>query len=190
VWISHGFVSRSKHCAGALTLLAAMTLGLVTAGSGHCQPPKKRKVELQIRGEKDHYWLVDQGGTGFVAELFRNGDERAPKNNFEPSAGRMWVSGRCMAYDPQGRSKDVLARETGDGGDTQWQTEQAETGLGVCLRVPQGPLKGWWVGLGPAKPAKADPPSRPARARAPLVLVPDRKDAAVFRWADPYDEGK
>jgi hypothetical protein len=155
----------------------------MTAGLGHGQTPKKRDVELTARGP-NFSGRVDQAGDGFVAEHYGKDNRYEYKHNFRSSAGRMRVGGRYMAYDPEGRSKDVLAREDGDGEDTRWETEKPARGLGVCLRVPKGPLKGWWVGLGPAEPAKG---GRPARAK--LVLVKDKKDAAVFRWPDPWDEG-
>ena len=40
------------------------------------------------------------------------------------------------------------------------------------------------MGLGPLTPTLK------GRGFSELVLVKDRKDAAVFTWEDPYDDGK
>ena len=49
--------------------------------------------------------------------------------------------------------------------------------------MAHGALKGWWVGLAPAGPAK-----KGERPPAKLILVKDRKDAASFRSTTPEDE--
>jgi hypothetical protein len=95
----------------------------------------------------------------------------------------MEVDGRYMGYDLEGKSKEVLARQR-RGGSTQWVKHGGR--FSMTLEVRNGTLKGWWVGL---KVIKEKPePGKPALAR--LVLVKDKKDAAVFDWEDPYDEGR
>lgn len=176
-------MTSTKHGASALALIAGAALGLATGGASHCQPAKPREVDLNVRGGKDHFWKVMGTGDGFAAVRIQKGEARPPYfHNFRATAGRMWVSGRCMAYDPEGRSKDVLARTDDRGEDTKW--DKVGDLSGTRLRVPKGPLKGWWVGLGPPQDGKAG-----QRARAKLVLVKDKEDAAVFYWGDPYDEG-
>ena len=59
------------------------------------------------------------------------------------------------------------------------------------LRVKNGELKNWWIGLGPVEKRKEEEPFRANRLpRAPLILVKDKKDAAGFDWDDPKDDGK
>jgi hypothetical protein len=195
-------VTSTKHRTGALALLAGLALGLGAAGPGPGHQPqrKERAVELMIWGD-DHYWIVSRDGDRLVAERFRKGDNAPHKKTFRDTASGLEVGGRLMAYDPEGRSKDVRAREYRTPAaerrntDTRWD-RVGDRFFGMRLRVPKGPLKGWWVGLGPAEPVeptKADRPAKagsaPPRARARLVLVKDKEDAAAFCWADPKDEG-
>lgn len=169
-----------KPHTGRLTLLAILALGLVVGDVGHSRPPP-RDVELNIRGGADHYWKVNHDGRMFLAVRIRKGTTSPIYDNFRETNDGMRVGGRYMGYDLTGRSKNVLARTAG-GQDTKWQ--KVGSRFEMRLRVPQGPWKGWWIGLGPLEPAKAG-----QLPQARLVLVEAKKDAAAFRWGDPYDEG-
>jgi hypothetical protein len=61
-------MTSTRPLIGLTALLTGIALALGAAASARGQPPKKRKVELMVRGDNDHCWLVDQGGTGFVAK--------------------------------------------------------------------------------------------------------------------------
>jgi hypothetical protein len=131
-------VTSTKHCAGALAALMGVALGLMTAGLSHGQPPKKRKVDLNVRGGKDHVWKVIGSGDGFAAVRIRQDDRMPYYHNFRATAGRMWVSGRCMSYDLEGRSKDVLARTDDRGEETKWERERPRVGWGGACGSPRG----------------------------------------------------
>jgi hypothetical protein len=176
-------MTSTRPLGGAHALLAGLALGLGVPWSGRCQPTTPREVELHIRGSGYDYWQVDASGDGFVARHVFPGDRVSYRHSFAESAGGMEVSGKYMGYDLSGKSKEVLARER-YGESTQWEKEGAR--FGMRLRVPHGPLKGWWVGLKVVEDQPA--PAKPTLAK--LVLVEDKKDAAVFIWADPYDEGR
>jgi hypothetical protein len=159
-------------------LLAGLALGLGAAGPGAGQPP--RGVDLESREGKDHFWKITRDGDRFVAVRIGKGDKAPIYKNFRPGLDGMKVGDMHMAYDPDGRTKELRARPR-YGEDTEW--DKVGGRFGMRLRVPKGPLKGWWVGLGPLEPAREG-----QLPRARLMLVEDRKDAAVFTWPDPVDD--
>lgn len=164
---------------GATALLATLALVAGQPPPGGAQPP--REVDLHVRGGGDHYWKVKRDGDRFVAVRIPKGGVPPYYRNFRERGDAMQVDGKYLGRDPQGESKDLVARDR-ETADTKWDKPGARFGTG--LRVPDGPLKGWWVGLGPAGEPKAG-----KRVTAPLVLVKDRKQAAVFYWADPDAKG-
>jgi hypothetical protein len=179
----------STNGLGALLApLAGAALALTAAGPGQGQgSPKNRAVELSVSTDKGYFGVVVRDGDRFVALRFRRGEGGAPIRTFKKSGNMLKVDGMYLGYDLGGKSKDVLARDglAEDLRDIRWEValKRGSREVERNFRVANGALKGWWVGLGPAKPAKAG-----GRERARLILVKDREDAAGFSWPFPEDD--
>jgi hypothetical protein len=179
-------MTSTNGLAGLPAALAGLALALAGAGPGNGQPAKRRAVEVMVFNDKGYFGPIARDGDHFVAVRFRTGEKGARIRNFEVSGGFLRVGDRYLGYDLSGKSKDVLALEW-PGKDTRairWEAvRDRKSGVRKHLRVANGALKGWWIGLAPAEPAKGG-----GRPQARLVLVKDQKDAATFDWTRPEDE--
>ncbi|MGH7174456.1 MAG: hypothetical protein ACRELF_00925 [Gemmataceae bacterium] len=179
---------RSKR----LVPFVGIAIVLGTAAPTYCQGPRNyrrptrlKKVAVFVEDAQKRIWRhvnISNDG-GFIAKRFHPDDRAAAwQHNFRPP-GPNWVmiDGFLLGYDLEGKSKNVLWRGR-DRESTCWEIERGRR-FSMRMRVRNGSLKGWWVGL---KLIKEKPePGKPAQAR--LVLVEDKKDAAVFTWEDPTD---
>jgi hypothetical protein len=78
-------MTSTKHRTGALALLAGVALGLGAPGPAGSQPPrpKKRAVDLNIRGDEDHFWKVRCDGAG-TREAGTDLPNKMPANGNRP----------------------------------------------------------------------------------------------------------
>ena len=165
-----------------LVLLGTAVLLGVTA-SGHCQRPERRKyVDVLVIDADQHIWEVPGvKDKCFLLQRPHDGRDYTYPKNFQKGDDWMEVGGFHLAYDLEGKTKDVLARER-YGENTRWEVKRVDM-LQARLQVRNGNLKGWWVGVRVIKEkAEAGKP-----ALAGLVLVKDEKGAAIFSWDDPLD---
>jgi hypothetical protein len=168
-----------------LALLGAAVFLLGVAGPSRCQRPQRLEyVDLDVIDPDKRGWeVVGAKDKEFLLQRPYDPRDSHYLKNFRPAGGDgMRVSGMYMAYDLEGKTKDVLAEDR-YGENARWVKKRGEEQLSARLQVRNGKLKGWWVGVKVIK-EKAEP-SKPALAR--LVLVEDEKEAAIFRWDDPND---
>ena len=172
--------TRSPRNLLVLITVAAIAFG--ATGVVRCHGRKKNLVQLDIVDAKKRYWTVTISDKQVIAKSYDREDLAPSGGNFEERDDWIKVDGQYLAYDLESKKKEVLPRSR-ESKSTQW--EKLGSRFGMRLRMRNGELKGWWVGLKVVK-EKAE---RGKPALAHLVLVKHTKDAAVFRWGDPYDEG-
>ena len=161
---------------GLLGLLGGLAIGLTRDAPGHERKPKHLLGTMSVFDGKDYFGNVIRDGDRFV------GDRNQRPDNYESMfSDNIVVDGKYLGYDLRGKNKNVLVREE-SGDDTSWTfvSSEAKSPFSGYLRVKNGDLKGWWIGLGPVEPAKKgeELPRNRRGPRAPLILVKDKKDAA------------
>jgi hypothetical protein len=197
-----------------LGLLVGLAIALTAADAGHYQSPERRLGRLAVFDNKGYFGNVGLDGDRFVALRFRQGDGIPRPRNFKSTiADTLEVDDKYLGYDLRGKNKNVLVREewrrqsrqeikeefkrTGRPvqvdirQDICWEfvSSEAKSPFSGYLRVKNGELKGWWIGLGPLEPAKKESDFLWEQyPHAPLVLVKDKKDAAGIRSTTGLDE--
>lgn len=184
---------------GSLGLLLGLALVSIATNPILGRLNKRRLVDLTVFDNKgEAFGKVVRDGDRFVALDLRKDPKLGFLRNFEMHGiDTLEVDDNYLGYDLRGKNKNVLVRE-GSGKDIRWELSleivhiQKERELVKRLRVKNGELKGWWIGLGPVEPAKKEEKTpRDKYPRAPLILVKDKKDAAGFRWPhNPPDDGR